>query len=93
MSEITSMLHVRIDDKTKLAASKALSSMGLSISQAVRIFLHRVATDQAFPLELKVPTAETRAAMAEAEDMIHTGQTRDLTAAALFEDLEKARKP
>jgi DNA-damage-inducible protein J len=85
------MLHVRIDDKTKLEASRALSSMGLSMSQAIRIFLHRVAADQAFPLELKIPNAETRAAMAEAEGMIHTGQTRDLTATALFKDLEKSR--
>ena len=44
----------------------ALEAMGLSMSEAVRIFLRRVAADQAFPLELKVPNAETRAAMAEA---------------------------
>ena len=40
--------------------------MGLSVSDAVRILLKRVASDQAFPLELKVPNAQTRVAMAQA---------------------------
>ena len=43
----------------------ALEAMGLSVSDALRILLRRIANDQAFPLELKVPNAETRAAMAE----------------------------
>ncbi len=34
--------------------------MGLTASQAVRLLFHRIAVDQAFPLELKVPNAETR---------------------------------
>ena len=63
----SSMLHVRIDDETKARASEALEAMGLSVSDAVRILLRRVVADQAFPLELKVPNAETRDAMLEAD--------------------------
>ena len=59
----SSMLHIRVDDETKTQATEALAAMGLSMSDAVRIFLKRVVNDQAFPLELKVPNAETRAAM------------------------------
>lgn len=33
--------------------------MGLSVSDAVRILLKRVVNDQAFPLELKVPNAQS----------------------------------
>ena len=66
----SSMLHVRIDDETKARASEVLNAMGLSVSDAVRILLRRVVADQAFPLELKVPNAETRAAMEEADRMI-----------------------
>ena len=62
------MLHVRIDDDLKQRATKALSAIGLSTSDAVRLLFHRIAADQAFPLELKVPNAETRAAMAELEE-------------------------
>ena len=37
------------------------------MSDAVRVLLHRVAEDKAFPFALQVPNAETRAAMAELE--------------------------
>ena len=69
MAMRSSMLHVRIDDDTKEQATSALKAMGLSVSDAVRIFLRRVVADQAFPLELKVPNAETRLAMAEADEL------------------------
>jgi len=88
MAARTSMLHVRVDDDTKEKASAALSAMGLSVSDAVRLFLRRVIADQAFPLELKVPNAETRAAMAEAETIVRT-RSRFATAGELFADLEK----
>jgi DNA-damage-inducible protein J len=86
----TSMLHIRVDDETKAKATAALDAMGLSVSEAVRLFLRRVVADQAFPLELKVPNARTRAAMKEADEIIRSGKTRFATADALFADLEKA---
>jgi DNA-damage-inducible protein J len=70
----SSMIHVRVDDELKARATEALNAMGLSVSDAVRLLLHRIATDQAFPLELKVPNAETRAALAEAEEIIRRKQ-------------------
>jgi DNA-damage-inducible protein J len=92
MTTQTSMLHVRVDDDLKAGASAALEAMGLSISDAVRMLLTRIVADQAFPLELKVPNAETRAAMAEADEIIRTRRARFTTADALFDDLEKAGK-
>ena len=62
-------LHVRVENEIKAQASEALASMGLSVSDAVRILLKRVVKDQAFPLELKLPNAQTRAAMEEARAM------------------------
>jgi DNA-damage-inducible protein J len=90
MNARTSMLHVRVDDDTKEQAAAALDAMGLSVSDAVRIFLKRVVADQAFPLELKVPNAVTRAAMAEADQMIAESKARFDNAAQLTADLEKA---
>lgn len=87
----SSMLHIRVDDETKTQATEALAAMGLSMSDAVRIFLKRVVNDQAFPLELKVPNAETRAAMEEARAMMQARQARFESADALFDELEKAR--
>ncbi len=85
----TSMLHVRVDDDIKEQASEALAVMGLSVSDAVRILLKRVVNDQAFPLELKVPNAQTRAAMEESRAMMKARSARFQSAEALFDDLEK----
>lgn len=89
MTERSSMLHVRMDNDLKRRATEALSAMGLTASEAVRLFFHRIAVDQAFPLELKVPNAETRSAMAEAEEILNAGKTRFATADEMFADLEK----
>lgn len=88
MTARTSMLHVRVDDETKAKASETLESMGLTVSDAVRIFLRRVVQDQAFPFELKVPTAETRAAMTEADEILRTRKARFANPDQLFSDLE-----
>ena len=87
----SSMLHIRVDDETTTQATEALAAMGLSMSDAVRIFLKRVVNDQAFPLELKVPNAETRAAMEEARAMMKARQARFESADTLLDELEKTR--
>lgn len=85
----TSMLHVRVDDEIKTQATEALAAMGLSVSDAVRILLKRVVDDQAFPLELKVPNAQTRAAIEESRAMMQARSARFDSSEALFDDLEK----
>ena len=87
----STMLHVRVDDQIKTQASEALAAMGLSVSDAVRILLKRVVNDQAFPLELKVPNAQTRAAMEEGRAMMKARAARFASVNALIDDLEKAR--
>ena len=82
-----SMVHVRVEEKIKARATEALESMGLSVSDAVRVFLTRVAAEQQLPFALKVPNAKTRAAMKEARAMRHA---RFATAKDLLNDLEKA---
>ncbi len=62
----TTMVHVRLDEKVKARAEKALAAMGLSISDAVRVLLTRVAAEKALPFEVKVPNARTRVAVEEA---------------------------
>ena len=48
----TSMLHVRVDDKLKAAAVEALAGVGLTVSDAVRILLTRVAQERGLPAGL-----------------------------------------
>lgn len=62
----TEMVHVRVNKRVKERAAKTLSAMGLSVSDAVRVLLTRVATEKALPFEVRVPNATTAAAMKEA---------------------------
>lgn len=63
------MVHVRMDDRMKERASETLERMGLTLSEAVRMFLARVVAEQAIPFPVKVPNATTVAAMEEARRM------------------------
>lgn len=93
MNAHSSMIHVRMDNDLKDRATEALAAMGLSTADAVRLLFHRIATDQAFPLELKVPNAETRAAMEEADEFFKNGGTpRFDNADEMFAELEEESK-
>jgi DNA-damage-inducible protein J len=85
----TAMVHVRVDEQIKAQATETLAAMGLSVSDAVRVFLMRVVADKQMPFALKAPNAETRAAMAEADEIARMHRARFETAAELFDDLEK----
>jgi DNA-damage-inducible protein J len=61
------VVRARINGQVKEKAAKVLADMGLSVSDAIRLLLVRVAAEKALPFEIKVPNAETRAAMAELE--------------------------
>ncbi len=61
-----SVVRARIDEATKAEAATVLAAMGLSLSDAFRLLLKRVAAEKALPFEPLVPNAETIAAMKEA---------------------------
>lgn len=84
----SSMLHVRLDDEIKTQGGAVLEAIGLSASDAVRLLYHRLIADQAFPLELKVPNAETRAAFKEAGEILRARRARFASSDELFADLE-----
>ncbi len=88
----TAMIHVRVDEEVKAKAAETLASMGLSVSDAVRVFLKRVVVEKAMPFDVRVPNAETRAAMAEAEATVRARNARFETAQELFDDIESASK-
>lgn len=60
------MVRARIDGQVKEKAATVLAEMGLSVSDAIRMLLVRVAAEKALPFEARVPNAETVAAMEEA---------------------------
>ncbi|MHB0888324.1 type II toxin-antitoxin system RelB/DinJ family antitoxin [Acidithiobacillus sp.] len=60
-------VRARIDTATKERAADALEAMGLSISDAIRLLMLRIADERRLPFEVRVPNATTREAIAELE--------------------------
>lgn len=79
------IVRARIDSNLKKEASAVLSGMGLSVSDAIRLLFVRVAAEKALPFDLRVPNAETQAAMRDARE----GRvTRVSNVSALMADLD-----
>jgi DNA-damage-inducible protein J len=74
---MTAMLQVRMDEDTKADALAVLDALGLTASDAVRLLFRRIIADQAFPLELKAPNTDTRAAMEESRGIIAAHRKRE----------------
>ena len=77
-----SVVRARIDAATKSEAAAVLASMGLSLSDAFRLLLKRVAAEKALPFEPLVPNAETVEAMKAARrgDLVTVGKPSNLLA-------------
>lgn len=60
------VVRARIDEQTKEEAAVVLAAMGLTVSDAFRMMMTRIAREKALPFEPLVPNAETIAAMKEA---------------------------
>jgi DNA-damage-inducible protein J len=65
MSE-NAVVRARIDERIKNEATVVLAAMGLTVSDAFRLLLTRVAKEKALPFEPLIPNAETIEAMKEA---------------------------
>ena len=73
----------------KTQATDTLAAVGLTVSDAARVFLTRVVADQQLPFELKSPNAATKPAMREARKV---GDARFATPKPLIDDLDKGAK-
>lgn len=60
------LIQARVDEEIKQEATVVLKAMGLTVSDAVRLLLTRVARERALPFEPLVPNETTIAAMKEA---------------------------
>ncbi|WP_158914020.1 type II toxin-antitoxin system RelB/DinJ family antitoxin [Caulobacter sp. S45] len=61
------IVRARIDSGLKRDATAALADMGLTVSDAIRMLLVRVASEKALPFDVRTPNATTRAALDAAE--------------------------
>ncbi len=67
MNVADTYVRARIDTLTKDRATDALEAMGLSISDAIRLLMLRVADERRLPFDVKAPNAMTRKAINELE--------------------------
>jgi DNA-damage-inducible protein J len=62
------MIHARIDPKLLKSAARVFSRIGLSTTEAIRLFLKQVVLHKGVPFPIAIPNAQTAAAMREAND-------------------------
>ena len=79
-----SVVRARIDSDTKARATEALEAMGLSVSDAIRLLLLRIAEEKRLPFAVKIPNSTTVKAMKELDE----GRGKRFSSAdELFRDL------
>ena len=77
----SSVIHARIDSATKEATERILDSLGMTPTEAIRLFYRQIAMRGEFPMELKVPNAVTSETLSKAdagEEVEHFSSTKDL---------------
>ena len=86
-------ITIRIDPETKTSAEQLFSSFGITVMDAISIFLHKSIMEGGLPFEVKQPrfNAETEAAIEEARRIIagKTPAKRYRSARELFNELDK----
>ena len=78
------VVRARIDSETKERATEALEAMGLSVSDAIRLLMLRIADEKRLPFSVQVPNTTTTKAM----DELDAGEGKRFNNAEdLFQDL------
>ena len=85
MAGADAIVRARIDRATKLEATELFQKMGITVSDAIRMMLVQAVAEKALPFEVKVPNAETVAAL---RDSRNGEVTRVTSVDDLFEDLD-----
>jgi DNA-damage-inducible protein J len=64
----TQMVHARINGSLKKSAERIFSEIGISTTEAIRLFLKQVELHRGLPFPVSIPNEETIAAMTEANN-------------------------
>jgi DNA-damage-inducible protein J len=86
----TDTLHIRVEPSVKQKAEKTLRELGLSITDAINVFLNQVILQDGIPFEIKKPrfNQTTIEAMEDAKNNRNLSEAFD-TVEDLFEELGK----
>ena len=86
-----SVIRSRINPAVKVAASEILENMGMSMSDAIRVFLHQVVAQRSLPFPVVAPNTKTIAAL-KAADNGKASKTSPAKLAAEWEQAAKSKK-
>ncbi|MDX2141931.1 MAG: type II toxin-antitoxin system RelB/DinJ family antitoxin [Rhodospirillaceae bacterium] len=67
----TAMVRARMEPGLKKDAERVMDQIGISPTEAIRLFYRQVSLHEGLPFEVRIPNAETRAAMAEVRNNRH----------------------
>ena len=79
----TAVVHARIDPATKAATEKVLDALGMTPTDAIRLFFRQIALRREFPLELRVPNRLTASVLTKSDkeqDVETFGSAKELFA-------------
>lgn len=79
----TETIRVRVEPEIKREAEEVFEALGLSATEAITLFYRQVALCQGLPFTVKIPNAETREAIRQAQTgdgLIHYRSVDDLMA-------------
>jgi DNA-damage-inducible protein J len=81
MAITTTNFTVRMNREVKHEADRLFSELGMSLSTAFNVFIRQALRVQGMPFEIsrKIPNAETRVAMREAEQLAHDAKAKGFT--------------
>lgn len=71
-------VRARIDETLKNEAAEVLASMGLTVSDLIRITLTKVAKEKALPFDMRIPNTLTAKTIADSENGINIHKAKDV---------------
>ncbi len=82
----TATIQTRVDPQVKKEAQKILKKLGITMSEAISMYLSQIALQRGVPFELKVPNKLTATTLQESEDEqnLHSVSSTE----QLFQELE-----
>jgi len=83
----SAVIRARVEPGVKEDVESIFSKLGLSISDAINVFCHQAILNKGFPFEVKVPNAQTKKAMDEADQIAKSKKSRFKTKEEMFDDL------
>ena len=63
----SAVVHARIDQATKSATEKVLEAIGMTPTEAIRLFYRQIAIRKSFPLELHIPNKLTASVLSKSD--------------------------